>query len=54
MTEQERELISAAIHYVKVASNPNLSEFIRENGRHCRTSPWAELVDAVKAMDHDR
>ncbi len=50
MTEQERELIDAAIHYVKVAKNPSLSEFIKENGRHCQKSPWAELVDAVNAL----
>ena len=53
MTEQERELIAAAIHYVKIARDPARSEFIRENGRHCRTSPWAELVEAVEAVAGD-
>jgi hypothetical protein len=50
VTEEERELIDAAIHYVKIAKDMGSSEFIVENGRHGRKSPWAELVDAVKAL----
>jgi hypothetical protein len=50
VTEQERELINAAIHYVNVAKDLSLSAYVKENGRHRQKSPWAELVDAVNAL----
>lgn len=45
------ELIAAAKHYVKLKNDPSKTPFIRENGRHGETSPWAELVAAVRNHD---
>ncbi len=46
MTDEERELIAAAKHYVKISQNHDMSPYIKENGRRW-CSPWAELVAAV-------
>ena len=51
MTGQEREVIAAAVRYVAM-DRRGLSRFVAENGRR-GSSPWAELVDAVNAMDPD-
>jgi hypothetical protein len=51
MTEREREVIAAAVRYVAM-DRKGMSRFARENGRR-GSSPWAELVDAVNAMDPD-
>ena len=40
------ELICAASHFVSL-SRKGLTPYIPENGRHGKTSAWAELIDAV-------
>lgn len=45
------EVVAAAVHFIAVIRSGK-SEFIRENGRHGRTSSYAELVDAVDALAH--
>lgn len=51
MTNEEREVIEAAKHYVKVQGNPNLSPYIKENGRHGKLGPWGELRLAVENLN---
>jgi hypothetical protein len=51
--ERLREVEAAARNYVHCTTNPRLSPYVRENGRHGR-SPWAELIDAVDAAQGSR
>ncbi len=46
MNDVTRELIVAASHLVEV-TRKGMTPYIRENGRHGKTSAWAELVQAV-------
>jgi hypothetical protein len=45
-----QELKAAYEHHEKIRLDTSKSQFIRENGRHGKTSPWAELCDAIKAV----
>jgi hypothetical protein len=43
-----RGALEAAQNYIRCVNNPQLSPYIKENGRH-GGSPWSELCDAVEA-----
>ena len=47
--DKYKELEAAVRHYVRISKSEK-SQFIRENGRHGKISPWAELIDALDAL----
>jgi hypothetical protein len=46
--ERLREIEATARNFIRCTTDPGLSPYVRENGRHGK-SPWAELIEAVNA-----